>query len=129
MFNKISMLIACGCLLVAGGSAAQDYRVTAERGTAWGCLRLPEAKDMLDFYHEAESYDDPAMKLGMLLRVAESLDFYIDAELCAIYESKDVVAIVGEDDSDPEWVQVKEKNRWRNTREMWSRREWFEPVP
>ena len=83
-------------------AAAQDYRVTAERGVAWGCLRLPEAKDMRDYFAEALEYDDAAMKLGMTLRAAESLDWYIKQNLCDTYESDDLVTIVGEDDEDPE---------------------------
>ena len=129
MFNKISMLIACTCLSFAGVVAAQDYRVTAEKGTAWACLRLPEAKDMHDYFLEALEYDDFSMRLAMTIRAAEALDLYVNQELCAVFESDDALTIVGEDEDDPEWVQVKEKNPWRNTREMWSRREWFERVP
>ena len=117
------------CLSLTGAAAAQDYRVTAEKGTAWGCLRLPEAKDMQEYFAEALEYDDYSMRFTMTIQAAEALDFYIKAELCAVFESDDVLTIVGEEEEDPEWVQIKTKDWWRTTREMWSRREWFETVP
>lgn len=123
--------IACACLLVAGATAAQDYRVTAEKGTAYGCLQKSEAQAILDDIDYAENGDHPfwEYRFTALALVMERLGQLVQAKMCTVYQSDAVVTIVGEDEGDPEWVQVKEKDWLVSTREMWSRREWFEPVP
>ena len=63
-----------------------------------------------------------------LAAVAE-LDGYVDQEMCAPYESDDVLTIVGEEADAPGWVEVKARKFFRTTSEMCSRREWYEEVP
>lgn len=121
--------IGFACLLFASATSAQDYRVTAEKGAAWGCLQKSYAVEMSDLLSKAEANPDFITRYNATMQLLEILDGQVQKKMCAVYQSDDVLTIVAEDEEDPEWIQVKPRNWLFSTREMWSRREWFEPVP
>lgn len=136
MFNRIGALAVC--LLIAATASAQDYRFKAERGRGFACLQKELVQWIVDGVEHALSADegDPAATLGMrnagLAQVDEQFSQWRRQRLCTLFSVHDTFEMVGEDEADPEWVQVRQKDRWgrgRVNREMWALREWFEEVP
>lgn len=127
--------IACACLLVGSAAAAQDYRVTAEQGIAFGCLQKEDVQEFVDTglaVKNSKDEEELAYNNSVHIQVVERVDRLWKQDQCTIYRANDRMVLIGEDEADPDWIQVGKRSRFRAgevSREMWTFREWFEPVP
>ena len=136
MFNKISMLIACGCLFVAGMASAQwtrneyglvappEYQVKADSmGTAFGCLALNHTQSL---FEGLVLLEDQPMDSTPWDTFSQIYGRAAEAGLCATYGRDALFYLEEENEGDSEWVLMKIINAWGRQRAMWTRREWFE---
>ena len=129
MLNKISILIACICLLVAGIAAAQTLRQVKPRfvGTAFVCI-VPEDTDF--FYKAITGLD--SMPEAEKDQIDERWNKKVEIETCGFLKASAIFHAMRDDERYPELVGIQwstRSGRPTGGRTYWTRKEWIEEPP